>query len=95
MLTEAIIFRILNRQNAKQFSFQLNSQVWVFDDVMFLICSNMNPIYVFIGDRNCIADKKYGFCRGSSYMVIAGTNIPLRKVQIKIQPFLLLRITVI
>lgn len=62
--------------------------MFVFDDVVLIVASDMDAVYVFIRDRDGVADKENGLGGGAPDVVIAGTDIPFGKIQVKIKAFL-------
>lgn len=54
---------------------------------MRVISTNVDSFNVFICDGYGIADKENRLGGSTSNVIIAGADIPFRKIQIKIQPF--------
>lgn len=60
LLAETVIFRVFNGQDTEQFPLQFGDQILIFDDVVLVVASDMDSVYVFIRDGNGIADKENG-----------------------------------
>ena len=60
MLAEAVIFCVFNGQDTEQFPLQFGDQILIFDDVVLVVATDMDSVYVFIRDGNGIADKENG-----------------------------------
>ena len=60
VLAETIIFCVFNGQDTEQFPLQFGDQILIFDDVVPVVATDMDSVYVFIRDGNGIADKENG-----------------------------------
>ncbi len=60
VLAETVIFRVFNGQDTEQFPLQFGDQILIFDDVVLVVATDMDSVYVFIRDGNGIADKENG-----------------------------------
>ena len=60
VLAETVIFRVFNGQDTEQFPLQFGDQILIFDDVVPVVATDMDSVYVFIRDGNGIADKENG-----------------------------------
>ena len=60
VLAETVIFRVFNGQDTEQFPLQFGDQILIFDDVVLVVATDMDSVYVFIRDVNGIADKENG-----------------------------------
>ena len=60
VLAETAIFRVFNGQDTEQFPLQFGDQILIFDDVVLVVATDMDSVYVFIRDGNGIADKENG-----------------------------------
>lgn len=95
MLAEMIFTGILQRKYAEEFSFQFCNEFFIFDNIVFLIFTNMYLSYVFFCNGDCITDKENRLRRCTAYVIITGSDIAVRKIHIKIQSLALCRIAVI
>lgn len=80
MLPEMVLPGILQGEYAEELPFQFSNELCVFDNIMLLVSANMYAIYVLFGDRDCITDKENGLRGSTSYVVITGTDIPVREI---------------
>lgn len=60
MLAETVLFGIFNRKNSEKFPLKFRNKFFVFDDIVLLIRTDMDIIYVFISNGYCITDEKNG-----------------------------------
>ena len=60
VLAETVIFRVFNGQDTEQFPLQFGDQILIFDDVVLVVATDMDSVYVFIRDGNGIANKENG-----------------------------------
>ena len=95
MLTEVVFSGIFQGKNAEKFSLQFCDEFLVFDDVMLLVSAYMYPGYVFICNRDCIADEENGLLVSTHDVIVAGTDVSFREIKIKIQPLQLSWISMI
>ena len=58
VLTETIVFRVFHRENPKELSFQFSNQIFVFYDVMLVVCADMLFANVLVGDGYGVTDKE-------------------------------------
>ena len=80
VLAETVIFCVFNGQDTEQFPIQFGDQILIFDDVVPVVASNMDSIYVFIRDGYGIADKENGLGGSPPDVIVTGTDIPFGKV---------------
>ena len=95
VLAETVIFCVFNGQDTEQFPLQFGNQILIFDDVVLVVASDMDSIYVFIRDGYGIADKENGLGGSMPDVIVTGTDIPFGKVQVKIKTLLPCVITVV
>lgn len=72
MLTETVIFCIFNGQDTEQLPFQFGDQILIFDDVVLVVASGMDSVYVFIRNGYGITDKEYGLGGSPPDVVVTG-----------------------